>query len=97
VLVGVAIAGVLAVGSFPRKALSSEQSAVAQERAQLAALEHENAALVAEAAALRRPSTVERLARQELGLVPRGWRAYVILPPAPASSRQHGATHGASR
>jgi cell division protein FtsB len=96
VVAGVGIAGLLVAGSFPWKALSSDQRAVAQASAQLAALERANAGLSAQAVALRRPSTVERLAREELGLVPRGWRAYAILPSTPASSRQPGGTHGAS-
>jgi len=70
----------------PYRQILDSQHRVSAARAELTALEEENARLEADAAALRTEEEVEKLAREKLGYVRPGEVAYVILDP-PASSR----------
>lgn len=54
---------------------------VSEARAQLAALETDNAKLQADVVALQTDSEIEKLAREKLGYVRPGETAYVVLDP----------------
>lgn len=85
----------LVAGSFPVYAWVQQSAQLHQSADQLAALQAKNRQLAKEAAALRNPAAVERIAESQYGLTPKGSRTYVILPPStttttvpPTSSRQ---------
>ncbi len=80
-LVAVALLAGLAItlaGIFPFRQMIAQQRQVDQTEARLSALVVENARLDAEVVALLSPSEVERLAREEYGLVRPGETAYII-------------------
>jgi cell division protein FtsL len=80
VLLIVALAITLA-GVFPFRQLLSQQRQVDTAQAQLGALQAQNAALEAEAVALQTPAEIERVAREELGLVRPGETGYAVQAP----------------
>lgn len=80
VLLIVALAITLA-GVFPFRQLLFQQRQVDNAQAQLAALQEENARLEDEAAALETPAEIERIAREELGLVRPGEVGYAVQTP----------------
>ncbi len=90
VLLIVALAITLA-GVFPFRQLLSQQRQVETAQAQLEALQAENAALEDEAAALQTPAEIERVAREELGLVRPGETGYVVQPPEARTAPQTAA------
>jgi len=65
----------------PYRQIIETQRQVATARAELEALESENAELGADVAALQTDSEIERLAREKLGYVRPGEKAYVVLDP----------------
>lgn len=91
--------GVLLLFVFPTRTLLQQDREIAAVHHQIAVLQAEDASLRARAASLTRPSTVERIARQQYGLVKPGQKEYVILPAAaPAAhpsptGRHHDAHH----
>lgn len=92
-LASAVLAALLLVGSFPLSTWLSQQQQLSQLSARLRATQRQNAALAAQAAKLRQPSYVAHLARSRYGLVPKGSRAYVVIPPpqtATAPSRRAG-------
>lgn len=76
------VALALATNVVPFRQLVEQRQQVTASRARLAELEEENTRLAEEAAALQTPLEIERLAREKLGLVREGERAYVVLEPA---------------
>jgi hypothetical protein len=87
VMVGVSVgfAAVVLVTSFPLTGLLSQGTALSRAAHGLSTVEAQNRSLSAQAADLSDPATGDNLARQDYGLVPRGQRAYDVLPPAAAS------------
>ncbi|MDP8958849.1 MAG: septum formation initiator family protein [Actinomycetota bacterium] len=84
----VALAAVLTY-VFPFRRIMTQQRAVELAEHKLAVLREENARLEDRAAALRTPAEVERIAREEFGLVRPGEVAYVVVsPPAEFQDRQ---------
>jgi cell division protein FtsL len=79
VLLVVALAITLA-GVFPFRQMISQRRQVETAQQQLASLEEENARLVDEAAALGTPAEIERIAREELGLVRPGETGFAVQP-----------------
>jgi cell division protein FtsB len=65
----------------PYRQIIETQREVATARAELKALESENAELGADVAALQSDAEIERLAREKLGYVRPGEKAYVVLDP----------------
>lgn len=65
----------------PYRQIIETQRQVATARAELEALENENAELGADVAALQTDAEIERLAREKLGYVRPGEKAYVVLDP----------------
>lgn len=65
----------------PYRQIVDTQRQVASARAELASLEGENAELQADVSALQTDEEIERLAREKLGYVRPGEKAYIVLDP----------------
>jgi cell division protein FtsB len=84
VLVSLVAIGVLFVGVFPTRALLAQRRDIAAAQEQLRSVEARNAELEDHVADLGTDGEVERLAREQYGLVYPGEEAYALLPaPAP--------------
>ncbi len=84
VLPGVAVVvlvGFLVVGVLPSRSLWDKYAQAETAEARLAELDDENATLQARVDALGTDAEVERIAREEYGLVRPGEEAYRVLPP----------------
>ena len=68
--------------SFPIGTLLSQHSALASSSGEVARLSAVDRSLTRQLAQLSDPATVAGIARIDFGLVPKGARAYVVLPPA---------------
>ncbi len=90
----VASVGVLLLFVFPTRTLLDQRREVAHINAQIAALQSENAVLRARAADLQKPATIEKIARQEFGLVLPGQRAYAVIPTPQAPASHPGGAVG---
>ncbi|MDH3499741.1 MAG: septum formation initiator family protein [Acidimicrobiia bacterium] len=66
---------------FPFRQILAQRQQVEIASEQLAVLQEENARLDAEAAALRTPTEIERMARNDFGLVREGDTSFVIVEP----------------
>lgn len=77
----VASLAITLAGVFPFRQIIAQQRQVDTAQEQLDSLEAQNAALEAEAAALRTPAEIERIAREELGLVRPGERGFAVQTP----------------
>lgn len=77
VIIAVTVAVVLG-GVFPFRQMIAQQSQVANTQEKLATLEEENADLAAEVAGLQTPAEIERIAREELGLVRPGETSFTV-------------------
>ena len=71
----------------PYQQILESQRQVEAARAELTALEEENTRLEADVAALQTDAEIEKLAREKLGYVRPGERAYVVLDPPGAENR----------
>jgi len=80
---GRAVAGGLLLAG-PVLGYLGERRAVAAQADELARLQAENAALEERLARYRDPNRIERVAREEFGLVEPGEESYSVLPPATA-------------
>ncbi|MHB1930241.1 MAG: septum formation initiator family protein [Acidimicrobiales bacterium] len=86
-LASVVSVGVLVLFVLPTRTLLDQRGEIAHIHAQIAALRTEDTTLQARASALRQPATIERVARQDFGLVLPGQKAYaVITTPTPAGA-----------
>jgi cell division protein FtsB len=93
-LAAVILAVVIVVGEIPLGALVHEKATIAASSRKLQILQNENNSLSQAVSSLEDPSTIERIAHAQYGLIERGQRAYVILPgpgddttgPSPLSS-----------
>jgi cell division protein FtsB len=72
---------VTAVGIFPFRQIIADRRSVTLAQEQLLALRAENEHLGAQVAALQTDQEVERLAREQFGLVRPGETAYVVVSP----------------
>lgn len=90
VLLLVALAGVLTY-VLPFRQIIAQRRAVELSERKLAVLQEENARLEAEAAALHTPTEVERIAREDYGLVRPGEVAYVVVTPRASAGEAVGA------
>jgi cell division protein FtsB len=72
---------VTAAGIFPFRQIIADRRSVALAQEQLLALREENGRLEAEVAALQSDVEVERLAREQFGLVRPGELGYVVVSP----------------
>ncbi|MDH3605683.1 MAG: septum formation initiator family protein [Acidimicrobiia bacterium] len=74
---------VMLVGLVPFRQILTQREAVSDAEDRLVALEHANAQLADELAALETPVEVERRAREDFGLVRPGEVAYIVVPEDP--------------
>jgi len=72
---------VTAAGIFPFRQIIADRRSVALAQEKLLALREENRLLETEVAALQTDAEVERLAREQFGLVRPGETAYVVVVP----------------
>jgi len=77
-LIGLVVA---AAGIFPFRQIIAQERAVDLAEAQLAAIQAENVRLEREIEALQTPQEIERLAREQFGLVQPGEVGYVVVVP----------------
>jgi cell division protein FtsL len=84
-LVLVVLVGLLFAFVYPTRTFLDQRNETSKARAQLETLQAENARLARESKRLSTDSEIERLARQQYGLVKPGERSFVILP-APSST-----------
>jgi len=83
VAIAVLVAAVVtAAGIFPFRQLIAERRSVTQAQDTLLALRAENERLAGEVAVLETDQEVERLAREQFGLVRPGEAAFVVVAPA---------------
>jgi cell division protein FtsB len=81
----IGFAVVVLLTSFPLGGLLSQRSALSGTAHELSTVTAENETLARQVSALSEPSTVNDLARQDYGFVPKGQRVYDILPATSAS------------
>ena len=79
--VGLIAVVVVLAGIFPFRQIIASNRAVDTAEAKLAAIREETAVLEARIAALQTPEEVERLAREQFGLVHPGEIGYVVVAP----------------
>ena len=83
-LVSIAIVGVLFLFVFPGRTYLQQRRSLTAAESRLQVLRSENKVLTDRASKLQTDAEVERLAREQYGLVRPGEEAYAILPsPAP--------------
>lgn len=80
-IVAVVLLGALLLMVFPTRTWLQQRSEASQLERQLSAVETRNAALEARAAQLATPAEIERLAREQYGLVKPDEQPYTVLPP----------------
>ncbi|HEX5615325.1 MAG TPA: septum formation initiator family protein [Acidimicrobiia bacterium] len=93
----VAIATLVTVASlflfvFPTQALLAQQRDVRDAKHDLAVLREQNDRLAEEAARLETPEEIERMAREQYGMVRPGEDAYAVIPPSPTATTTTTAT-----
>jgi cell division protein FtsB len=78
----------LGPGSF--RVWSSQRAETSDLNAKNEALDRANARLKSRAAQLKNPESIEELARRDYGMVPKGSKAYAILPAPEPDKRPWG-------
>ncbi|MGH9105068.1 MAG: FtsB family cell division protein [Acidimicrobiales bacterium] len=76
----VALLGAMYLFAVPTRTYLDQKHAIALSEHALSVLRNENAKLAAERTALQKDSTIERIARQQYGLVMPGQQAFMVLP-----------------
>lgn len=99
VMAGVVVAVGLFLFGYPTRTYLEQRAQLTQEQAKLDQLTAQNQTLSGQAARLQNTAEIERIARQDYGLVQPGQEAYAILP-SPTSTANNssasGGTDGAS-
>jgi cell division protein FtsB len=80
-LIALLALAVVVAGILPFRQVLAQRNAVDTAEEQLTAIEEENRLLEARIAALQTPEEVERLAREQFGLVRPGETGYVVITP----------------
>ncbi|HUZ42861.1 MAG TPA: septum formation initiator family protein [Acidimicrobiales bacterium] len=98
----VVVAVMAAMGMFlfgyPTRTYLDQRAQLTREQAMVDRLAVQNQTLQSEAARLQNTGEIERLARQDYGLVQPGQEAYAILPaPTPTPARTTGRTAAGAR
>ncbi len=76
------LVGAVYLFAFPAHTYLAQKHDIAATEQTVTVLRAENAKLTAERSALQSGSTIERIARQEYGLVKPGQQAFMVLPSA---------------
>lgn len=80
-LLAVLVVGLLFVTVFPTRAYLAQRSAVGRAEQRIKSLDGESRRLDDESRRLDTPAEIERMAREQYGLVRPGESAYALLPP----------------
>lgn len=75
----------------PARTYLGIKSQIAVQERTISVLRAEDTKLAGEQAELQQPGTIERIARQDYGLVMPGQQAYQVLPSAPANQTKQAA------
>jgi cell division protein FtsB len=81
-VVSVVLVGFLLVGVFPTRAWLAQRQELQARQSELDALEEEQQAIEDDVAQLQTPEEIERIARQEYGMVREDETAFRMLPAA---------------
>lgn len=81
----IALAAVLFLFVLPSRTYLAQRHSLADAETKLQVFRAQNAKLAAEATQLQSDADIERLARQNYGLVKPGEKAYIIVPSSPAA------------
>jgi cell division protein FtsB len=81
-IAAVLVGGVVFLFVLPGRTWLQQRAAMNQAAHRLQVLQAENAVLARRAAQLQDPAYIERIAREQYGLVMPGQQAYGIIPPA---------------
>jgi len=81
-LASIVFVGFLLLGVFPTRTYLTQRTATSQAKGELTDLEQANRALERRIRRLQTPEEIERIAREQYGLVRPGEVAYAILPAA---------------
>lgn len=91
VVAGVVVAVGLFLFGYPTRTYLEQRAQLSQQQARLDRLTAQNQSLAGEASRLQNTAEIERIARQDYGLVQPGQEAYAILPaPATPTSAKAG-------
>ncbi len=82
-LAAVTVVGVLFIGVFPTRTWLAQQRATTAAEERIEVLSAQNDELAERIDALQTDAEIERIAREQYGLVLPGEQAYAILPPPP--------------
>ncbi|HSO95131.1 MAG TPA: septum formation initiator family protein, partial [Acidimicrobiia bacterium] len=85
-LVGRAVAGLLFVVVYPTRTYLQQRNQITAAQHHVAQLHHDTARLEAQSRQLQTDAAVERIAREQYGLVKPGETPYVIVPTAPPAT-----------
>ena len=95
---GVVVAVGLFLFGYPTRTYLEQRAQLSQQQAQLDHLTAQNQSLSSEASRLQNTAEIERIARQDYGLVQPGQEAYAILPaPSSNASGTGGSSASSSR
>lgn len=98
-ILALAVVGVgMFLFGYPTRTYLEQRSSLASEQATVARLSAQNRSLQSEAAGLQTNAEIERLAREDYGLVQPGQEAYAILPaPIPPKATSSAGSSGKAR
>ena len=85
-MVGLALVGLLFVFVYPTRTYLQQRHQISGAQQHLAQLRRDTARLESLSRQLQTPTAVERIAREQYGLVRPGETPYVIVPSAPATT-----------
>jgi cell division protein FtsB len=86
-ILGVLVGSLALTGLAPARQAYYQRKSIKEEEARLQALEKKNSELESRLARLQDPAYMEKLAREQLGVVRPGETSYVVVPrPAPAAA-----------
>ncbi len=85
-LIALAFVAILFVFVFPTRSYLAQRRQVNAAEHDLSVLKEQNDKLQAEAAQLRTPQAIERMAREQFHMANRGERLFVIMPSGPATT-----------
>jgi cell division protein FtsL len=85
-ILALALVAILFLFVFPTRSYLAQRRQIGSAQTDLDVLRAQNARLEQEAARLRTGSEIDRIAREEYGLVRPGEQAYTVLPASPTTT-----------
>ena len=89
---GLALVGLLFAFVYPIRTYLAQRGQISSAEAHLSQLQHATRTVEAQSRQLQGDAAVERIARQEYGLVRPGETPYVLVPAAPPTTLPPGST-----